>query len=170
MSGRSSMNQEGFLNDDHNYFCKFVCYRDGWHINLYILCETNPIVLSKSLMGIILGIRKIFHRLGFLKDDQIHFWQCLRYREVQYIDFKVLCKTNPMVWSKLLIDIIIDVRKILYGSGRVPEGWLDLPLYIFELQRSIYKSICMCFVRHIQWCGQNYLWISSLMSGTSSNW
>ena len=41
------------------------------------------------------------------------------------------------------MDIIIDNRKILHGSGRVPEGWLDLPLSILDLQKSlIFKFLC----------------------------
>ena len=79
----------------------------------------------------------------FLKDDQIYFCQLLSYKEVWYINLYVLCETNPMVWSKLLIHIIIGVKKILHGSGRVPEGWPDLLLSNFKLQRSvIYQLVC----------------------------
>ena len=146
----------------------------------------------------------------------------LSYRELWYIDFYVLCEKNLIVSSKSLINIILGIRKILHGLGRVPERWPDLLLTIFELQKSvIYKfectlqdkstglvkitnghhlwcqedppwirkgsrrmrwstfvnfratekcdvSICMYIVRQIQLWGQNYLWISSLVSGRSS--
>ena len=80
---------------------------------------------------------------GFLKDDQIYFCKFLSYRELWCINLHVLCETNLMVWSKLLIHIIIGVKKILHGSGRVPEGWPDLLLSNFELHRSlIYQFVC----------------------------
>ena len=74
-SGRSSMDQEGFLNNDQIYFCHFFSYREVWCIHLY-----------------------------------------------------VLCKTNIMMWSKLLMDIILGVKNILHGSVRVLKGWPDLLL------------------------------------------
>jgi len=169
------------------------------------------------------GVRNILQsQEEFLKDDQIYFCKFLSFREVWYINFYVLCETNPIVSSKSLIDIILGIRKILHGSGRVPERWPDLLLTIFELQRSViyqfectlqYKSnglvkitygyhswcqedhpwirkgswsmtrstfvnfratekcdilICMYFVRQIHLYGQNDLWTSSLVSGRSS--
>ena len=71
------------------------------------------------------------------KEDQIYFWQFLSYRKVWYINFYVLWETNPIVSWKSLMDIILGIRKILYGLGRVPQKWRDLLLYIVELQRSL---------------------------------
>ena len=70
--------------------------------------------------------RSSMDKEGFLKDDQIYFCQFLSYREVRYISLYVLCETNPMVWLKSLMDIIIGVRKILHESGRDPEWWPEL--------------------------------------------
>ena len=39
--------------------------------------------------------------------------------------------------SKSLMNIILGIRKILYGSGRVPEKLPDLLLEMFELQRTV---------------------------------
>ena len=41
------------------------------------------------------------------------------------------------MWSKLLIDIFLGVRRILHGSERVPKGWPDILLSILELQKSV---------------------------------
>ena len=144
------------------------------------------------------------------------------YIEVWYINLYVLCETNPMWWSKSLMDIIFGISKVLHGSGRVLEIWPYLLLSIYELQRSvIYEfvwtfqdksndvvnntyghhrkchedppwirkrswrmtkstfvkfwatekcdiSICMYFVRQIQWCDKNHSLASSLESGRSS--
>ena len=82
---------------------------------------------------------------GFLKYDHIYFCQFISYREVWYINLFVLCKTSLMMWSTIFMDIIISVMKIdiLHGSGRDPEGWQNLLLSIFELQRSvIYQYVC----------------------------
>ena len=79
----------------------------------------------------------------FLKDVQIFFWQFFSYRKVWYINLFLLCETIPMVASISLIDVILGIRKIFHGSGRVPERWPNLHLYIFELQRSvIYQIVC----------------------------
>ena len=86
-------------------------------------CHQNHLWTSSLESG-----RSFMDQEGFLKDDQIYCWKFLSYREVWYINLNVLCKTNPMVWSKLLMDIILGVRKILHGSGRVPEWWPELVL------------------------------------------
>ena len=74
-------------------------------------------------------------------------------------------KKNPMVWSKLLMDIILGVGKILHGSGRVPEGGTFINFWATE---KCDLSICMYFVRQNQWCDQNPFRTSSLESGRSS--
>ena len=51
--------QEKFLKDKQIYFGNFFYYRKVWYINLYVHYKRNPMVSSKSLMDIILGIRKI---------------------------------------------------------------------------------------------------------------
>ena len=57
------------------------------------------------------------------------------------------------------MDIILGVKKILHGSGSVVN---------FCATEKCYISICMYFGRQIQWCDQNHLWTSSLVSGRSS--
>ena len=79
MSGRSSLNQEGFLKDDQIYFCKFLSYREVWYTNFNVHCKTNPMVLSKLLMEITLGIRKIL--IVFDLPHRIHsltYWQRIK--------------------------------------------------------------------------------------------
>ena len=130
--GHHPWNQEGFLSDNQIYFCKFFSYREVWYINLYVLCETNTIIWSKLLMDLILGVKKILHGSGTIPE----WWpelvcQFLCYREVWYINLYVSLDTNPMVWSKLNMGIILGIRKILLGSGRVPERWPDLLLSVF---------------------------------------
>ena len=79
----------------------------------------------------------------FPKNDQIYFCKFWSNRKVWHINLYVPCETSPMVWSKFLMNITIGVRNILNGWGRLPEGWTDLLLYIFELQRSvIYQFVC----------------------------
>ena len=87
---------------------------------------------------------------GFLKDDQIYFFQFWKSRNVWYFNLYVTSETNPMVWSKLLMNIILSVRNTLHGSGRFPEAWTDLRLLIFELKRSvIYKFVCTLWDKSI---------------------
>ena len=101
-------------------------------------CDQNHLWTSSLESG-----RSSMDQEGFLKDDQIYFCQIMSYREVWYINLFVLCKTNLMMWSIILMDIIISVMKILHRSGRVPEGWQDLLLSNSELQRSvIYQYVC----------------------------
>ena len=90
------------------------------------------------------GVRNILQsQEEFLKDDQIFFCNFFSYREVWYIILFVLWYTNPMVWSKSLMDIILRIRDILHGSGRVLEKWPDLLLTIFVLQGSvIHQFLC----------------------------
>ena len=115
-----------------------------WYINLYVLCETNPIMGSKPLMDIFLGVRKILHGWGRVPE----WWpepvcKFLWYREVWYINLYVLCEKNLMVWSKSLTDIILGIRKILHGSGSVFEKLPDLLLTIFEQHKGvIYQFKC----------------------------
>ena len=55
VSGRFSIDQEGFLKGQQIYFCIFSSYREVSFINLYELCETNPMMQFKSLMNMIHG-------------------------------------------------------------------------------------------------------------------
>ena len=274
------MHQEGYIRNIlvQIYFCKFLSYREVWYINLYVLCETNPTVWSKSLMDIILWIRMILPGSGrapgrwpglllsifelqrsviyqfvctlrdksngvikisyghhlwnqedpscirkvswkltistfvnfwatkkcdisicmyiarqiqwccqnylrtsslvsrrssmdqeeVLKDDQIRFCQIFSYREVWFINLYVLFDTNPMVWSKSLMYIILGIKKILYGWRKVPKRWPDLLLSTFELQRSvIYKFVCTLWDQsngvvkttygHHPWCQEDFI-------------
>ena len=77
---------------------------------------------------------------GFFNGDQLYVCKFFSYREVWYINMYVLWETNPIFWSKLLIDIILRVRKILHVSG----GFLNADNnYFFVLQRSvIYQFVC----------------------------
>ena len=85
------------------------------------------------------------HQEGYIRNIvvQIYFCQFLSYREVWYTNLYELCETNPMVWSKSPMKTIHGIRNVLHGSGRVPEGWSDLTLPMFELQSSkIYQLVC----------------------------
>ena len=120
----------------------------------------------KSLADIILGIKKILHgsKGGFRKYDQIYF----EAQRSMITNFYVLCKTNSMVWSKLLMDIILGVRMVLHGSRRVSDGPPYLLLSIFELQRSvIFQFVCTLQYKsngvfkitygHHYWCQKGFL-------------
>ena len=124
-------------------------------------CYQNPLWTSSLESG-----RSSMDQEGFLKDDQIYFCQYLSYREVWYINFYVLCETNPMVSSKSLMDIILGIRKILHGLGRVPEKWPDKFFYFWATDKCDIL-ILMYIARQIHWWGQNYLLKSSLVSGRS---
>ena len=127
-SGRSYVDQKGFLKDDQIYYCKFLSYRVLWYINLYVTCETNPVVWSKSRMDIILGIRKkSWLMTGWIFVNSSDFSN----RALQCIKLYVHCETNPMVLSKSLMYIIFGIRKIHNW------GWPDLLLSVFKLQRSV---------------------------------
>ena len=69
--------QEGFLIDDQIYIFLFLRYIGVLYIKLYVLCETNPLVHSKSLMDVILGVRNILH--GSRKLYQEHSLSIIRY-------------------------------------------------------------------------------------------
>ena len=91
------------------YFTKQIQWCDQYHIWTSFL-ESGRSFLDQE---------------GFLKDDHIYVGKFFSNREVWYINLYLLCETNSIVWSKLLMDIIRGVRKILHGSGRVPEGCKD---------------------------------------------
>ena len=46
------------------YQSSFYRNRGVWHIKLYVFWRTNPLVYSKSIMDIILGVRNVFHASG----------------------------------------------------------------------------------------------------------
>ena len=101
-------------------------------------CDQNPLWTLSLESG-----RSSMDQEEFLKDDQIYFCKPFSYREVWYINFYLLCKTNLIMWSKLLMDIIIGIKKILHGWGRVLGGWQDLLLQNFELKKIvIYQFVC----------------------------
>ena len=63
--------------NDQIYFFYFFRYIRTYYIKLYVLCETNPLVHSKSLMDVILGVRNILH--GSRKLYQEHSLSIIRY-------------------------------------------------------------------------------------------
>ena len=98
-------------------------------------CYTSSCMFFKGKPIVVLKITYGHHHScmmkalsGPLKDNQIYFCKFLSYREVWYTNLYVLCKRNLMMWSKLLMEIIIGVKKIPYILGRVSEEQPDLLL------------------------------------------
>ena len=117
--------QEVFLMDAKSNFFNFEDREESYISNCMYFereihwCTQNHLWTSSSM-----------HQEGYIRNIlvQIYFCKFLSYRKVWYINLYVLCETNPTVWSKSLMDIILWIRMILPGSGRAPGRWPGLLL------------------------------------------
>ena len=63
-SGTFFLGQEGSVKNiirDKLYLSQFVSYKRVYYIKLYLLCVTKPLVGSKMLIDIIIGVRNLIH-------------------------------------------------------------------------------------------------------------
>ena len=169
----SSMHQEGYIRNIivQIYFCKFLSYREVWYTNLYVHCETNPMVWSKSLMDIILPILIILHASGRLYQEHYGLDLLLSIFELQR---SVIYQFVFTLWDKFNGVIIITYEHHFsnpdYPSWIRKGSWM-MTRSTFELQRSvIYQFVCTLQDKfngvvkitygHLPWSKEDSPWIN----------
>ena len=149
-------------------FSKLRILQTTWEIWWFMKDDQN--LLCKILWNVIQSQEE------FLKEDQIFICKFLSYRKVWYIKLYVICEINPIMGSKLLMDIILGVSKILHGSGRVNNPWCkkDSPWIrkgSWRMIRTCLKDQLVCTLQdksdygvtitygHHPWCQKDPPWI-----------
>ena len=138
-----------FLSVTKRYtICNALLLRDGW--------RNWPQSFSKwqiwsrtshwNHLEFLISIRNVRNVLQsqevFLKDDQKYFFKFWRKIEVLYIKLYVFCETNPMDWSKTLMDVILEIRNVLQASGRFLI--IHHHEHLFEGHMSVvYQMLCI---------------------------